>query len=589
MTETTSAAPPAPTISRQIALEAIRESPTNPRRDFGDMTELEASIRRLGVLQPVLVRPLNGAGTYELVFGHRRFRAARQAGLAEVPCLVRAMDDVEVLEAQLVENCQRHDIHPMDEAEAYEQLHKVHHHSVEDLAAKVGKSKAHVYGRLKLCDLCKSARKAFLEGKLSASTALLIARIPDAKLQDSATREITNWGPEGMSFRSASDHMQRRYMLRLAEAPFSTKAADLVPAAGPCTTCPKRTGNEKLLFADVRSADVCTDPACYARKVDATWVLKKAAAKAAGQEVLEGKAADAARRHGGAYVDLNNACYEDPKMRNYRDLLRRVKPPLPVVLARGSDGVVHELAAASAAKKALKALGVLKKASIDARPLDHDDAAWKRRQEADKAKRARVAALNAELVKRIVAKECLDNAGRPHPDAWLLIAIASCRSAGFAEELLARRGWLPEQKNADPWKILEERVRELVVGNEAFATRQLHGVMLELALAPGDYHPGKDSLIDEACRLFKIDQEQVAKELAAAEQAKPKGGKKKPGKAAATPAEPTCRKCGCTEDKACDGGCSWVEPDLCSACAEKTPPPVAAPPAKRPRKAKGAR
>jgi ParB/RepB/Spo0J family partition protein len=165
-----------------LPLGEIVESKLNPRRDFAKepLDELAESIRKVGVLQPVLVRPLakNGkAAKYELVAGHRRLRAAEAAGLAEIPVTVRELTDEQVLAAMVIENLHRADLHPLEEAEGYRKLHKDFKHSVEDLAAKVGKSVAYVYARLKLCELTKEAKKAFLEDRITAGHAILLARL----------------------------------------------------------------------------------------------------------------------------------------------------------------------------------------------------------------------------------------------------------------------------------------------------------------------------------------------------------------------------------------------------------------------------
>lgn len=170
------------TATQAIALTAIRESKTNPRRAFAQdaLDELTESIRRHGVLQPVLVRPIkagrNGVA-YELVAGARRLRASKAAELSEIPALVRELTDKEVLEVQVIENLQRTDLHPLEEAEGYRQLHEKHGYPVEDLAAKVGKSKAYVYARLKLCALTDEAKEAFLGDRITPGHAVLLARL----------------------------------------------------------------------------------------------------------------------------------------------------------------------------------------------------------------------------------------------------------------------------------------------------------------------------------------------------------------------------------------------------------------------------
>lgn len=254
--------------SIRLANIAVSETGAQAERrkhlDKAKLAELAESIKTVGLLSPIIVRIIDGV--FEIVAGERRYLAAKLAGLEHIDASVRDLTDDQVLEVQLVENLQREDLHELAEAEGYEALQKLNH-TAEAIADKVGKSKAYVYARMKLLALCKDARKAFYEGKLSASTALLLARIPNDKLQAQALKENTQdrWdGP--MSYRAAAEHIQNNYMLRLSDAGFKTEDPELVPAAGACGACPKRSGNQKELFGDVKGADICTDTVCFAAK-----------------------------------------------------------------------------------------------------------------------------------------------------------------------------------------------------------------------------------------------------------------------------------------------------------------------------------
>lgn len=311
--------------------------------DKASLEELAESIATVGLLQPLVVRPVNGEH-FEIVAGERRYQAAKLAKLDAVPVTVRDLTDEQVIEVQLVENLQRADVHPMAEAEGYEGLHKIGR-TVEEIADKVGKSKAYVYARMKLLELTPAGRKAFYAGKLSASTALYVARVPRG-LQDKATKEITDGGWQGpMSARSAAEHLQRHYMLRLADAPFKTGDTQLVPAAGACGACPKRTGNQAELFADVKGADVCTDPTCYRVKVAAHNERALAAARASGQAVLTGAKAKAVapdRYSLKGYVKLDDFNYDGPKTRTWRQILG--KAYVPTLLVNEKSGELLEIA-----------------------------------------------------------------------------------------------------------------------------------------------------------------------------------------------------------------------------------------------------
>ena len=163
-----------------IDLAKIRPSRTNPRgRDRGNSIEdLTASVREHGVLQPILLRHAPEADTeYEIVFGHRRYAAAQAAVLRGIPAIVREISEVQALEMQVVENLQRADLHPLDEAAAYGELITHHKYDVARIAAHIGRSVAYVYDRVKLLKLVKDLRQHFLEGRFTPGHAVLLARL----------------------------------------------------------------------------------------------------------------------------------------------------------------------------------------------------------------------------------------------------------------------------------------------------------------------------------------------------------------------------------------------------------------------------
>ena len=299
-----------PAAFHNLALDRITPSLTNPRKTFdpAKLAELATSIKASGVHQPVLVRPLPGSRMadtertvqYELVVGERRLRASALAGMDTIPAMVRTLTDDQVLEIQVVENLQRDDLTPLEEAEGYEHLMQHTGLSADELGAKVGKSRSYIYAKLKLLDLCQEVKQALRDGTVDASRALLIARIPDGKLQIKALSMATT--PTGshvdaMGVRAFSTWLQQNVMLRLEHAPFQITDAHLVPAAGSCKECPKRTGAAPDLFADVASADICTDPACYHLKEAAHHAHLVHQAQAKGLKVLAGADAKAVVTH----------------------------------------------------------------------------------------------------------------------------------------------------------------------------------------------------------------------------------------------------------------------------------------------------
>lgn len=290
--------------SQALRIADIHPSPTNPRKTFpeAEMAEMIASVQRHGVMQAILVRPWPDGyayttpirPTYELIAGERRYRAAKAAGFELISATVRNLDDRETLELQIVENLHRKDLNELEEAEGYEMMTKRYGYTAEQLASKIDKSKAYIYAKLKLNAACEAARNAFRQGDLDASRLLLIARIPTAGLQEEALAELTTRNDLG-TFRRAQQHIQQRYMLDLNKAPFPPTDANLTPAAGNCTACPKRTGNNLEIYPDVKSGDICTDPACFAIKKTAHLGREAAKAIAVGGTVIRGDEALQAR------------------------------------------------------------------------------------------------------------------------------------------------------------------------------------------------------------------------------------------------------------------------------------------------------
>jgi ParB family transcriptional regulator, chromosome partitioning protein len=169
---------------RRVPIEMIVRNPRNPRRDFVEeqLEDLAQSIKTHGVVQPIVVRPEPGnSGRYEIIAGERRWRASQRAGLTEVPVIIRAVDDREALEIAIVENVQRSDLNPVEEALGYQQLIDEHHYTQADLGGVIGKSRSHVANSLRLLKLPDSVRKMLETGLLSAGHArtLITAAQPD--------------------------------------------------------------------------------------------------------------------------------------------------------------------------------------------------------------------------------------------------------------------------------------------------------------------------------------------------------------------------------------------------------------------------
>jgi len=168
--------------ARETPIELLRRNPDQPRRQFieGDINELADSIREVGILQPILVRPAPGsAGDYQIVAGERRWRAAQMAGLKTVPILVRDLDDLAVLEIGIIENVQRADLNPVEEALGYRALIERFGRTQEAVAQTVGKSRSHVANALRLLSLPDEVQSLLFSGALSAGHARAIVSASD--------------------------------------------------------------------------------------------------------------------------------------------------------------------------------------------------------------------------------------------------------------------------------------------------------------------------------------------------------------------------------------------------------------------------
>lgn len=398
----------------QIALDQLHESPFNPRQIFAGLQDLADSIKSEGrVHEPLLVRPRlpdvcsqsAPEDGFEIVFGHRRYRAAELAGLATVPCMVRAMTNAEARSAQVAENLARADVHPIEEAEGFQAMLDAGDATADELASRFGKSRSYIYGRLKLLQACSHVRMACLMGEIGSEVALLIARLRTDKLQEKALSAIKADNLDlrdggAKSFRSIRMLLAEKFTLKLADAIFDVDDEMLLPSAGYCGRCPKRTGNApeyEDLTQDIPnrwgsvksgSADVCTDPDCFAAKKAAHLAREAAKLEAEGKVVVTGAKA---RTVLGAHGDVKNGYVALDKVKGLLKKLPKkgsaaaqdLKQPEVVHIQDQRTGKLVK-----AVKRAeLEATGVLKAEDrpADNRQAQQDAANRKRQAEAAKA------------------------------------------------------------------------------------------------------------------------------------------------------------------------------------------------------------
>lgn len=439
-----------------LPLELLRASPTNPRKHFDaqHLDELADSIRKHGVLQPILARAIAGAKRgqplYEVIAGERRWRASKVAGVPSIPALLRDMTDFEVLELQVIENLQRQDLHPLEEAEGFAALLREPpgaagaggkprlqgYTTPEELAARIGRSERHVYNRLALLKLVPEVRELCWEGKLSASVALVASALPADNQLRFAEECVRGWGGEPLSARAAAARARQSYSTVLAKCGFDTTDAQLVPAAGACSTCPKRTVANPDLFTDEPSGpDRCLDYDCFKGKLAAHHAARLQVLRNQGATILGEDEAHQLMPYGpqslrGAF-QLDEPCRLATSGKPLRKLLGQ---DFTNVLVIERNEHVYELAREADVKKALKAQGLLKPPAAKAGPepqqadtLLPKPAKGKQLTPAEikKARDGAIAQRWPELARECLAKQLMAGEPMPFTDALQRMLVAT--------------------------------------------------------------------------------------------------------------------------------------------------------------------
>jgi ParB family chromosome partitioning protein len=253
---------------KNIPLPDIHPDPNQPRKFYDDvaMAELTQSVKEKGVIQPIVIRP-NGNG-YILVVGERRYRASQAAGLADIPAVIRNLSDEDALELQIIENLQRKDVHPMEEAVAFKSLieRKNHALTVEEIAIRVGKKPFFVRQRLKLNSLTKEWQEAYFHNLVSGSYMMAVSLLPEESQKALAKEEqLSAYAKEGRRINENTWSLNK-YRGDLNKATFDLKDPSLSPM-GACTTCPFNSAVASLFPEDVKHP-VCNKISDYALKTD---------------------------------------------------------------------------------------------------------------------------------------------------------------------------------------------------------------------------------------------------------------------------------------------------------------------------------
>jgi ParB family chromosome partitioning protein len=503
---------------RNVSLSLLNESTTNPRRTFEDaaLKELAESIRSQGVLSPLLVRPLTENG-FEIVAGARRYRAAQMAKQSTVPVRIINLSDAQAVEMSIVENLQRKDVHPMEEAQGFRALLNLEEpkYSIEQIAARVGKSPAFVASRLKLTDLVPSAVEAFYADSIGLGHALLLAKLP-ADQQEVALKacfkEVYNGGEKAtrvlLPVRNLQFWIDSNVLLVLKDAPFNKRDAHLVAIAGSCADCPKRTGHNKLLFGDDlgRHGDQCTDPTCYNAKLEA-HVAKSIAAK---PELVQISTAYGQQKEGSPVLPRSKytAIREDrPKSNDEakRPEFKTCKFTTEAIITEGTDvGTIHKVCANPTCP-----------VHHPKQKADHDEQRWKKEQEKQRKEQAianttglRVlSAIGAAVPVRLLKRDLL----------FILEQLVSVMDEPRVETLARQHGIRQKRDHGGLQKTFAAYLRR---ADEGTFSRVL--VEVSILLAASRSNPA--SILKEAAAAYRVDTDaihaKVKREFAAKEKPK---------------------------------------------------------------------
>jgi ParB family chromosome partitioning protein len=510
--------PPLVSSVQDIPLNRIQESKTNPRRTFDEakLAELASNIRQHGVLQPILVRPLPGgeSGFFELVAGARRYRASKLAKRESIPATVRELTDAQALELQVIENVQRVDVHPLDEAQGYAALIQLEPdtYTVEAIAIRVGRSPAYVNGRLRLIQLIPDAKQAFYDGKLTVAHAFEIARLQPSDqrraLQEcfpqyrNAAAILKDKGAEATTVRELRAWIEREIHLDLTNAPFDPQDETLLPKAGACARCPKRTGSNPLLFPEVRQKSICTDRECYRAKVEALVQIQVKPLEEKGEKHLRVSQAPAWQANGHAKDVLFEGQYRKAKAKGECPNTKAAV----LIDGRGAGSIFY--------------LCQTEKCEVHNRVTHYQPTPQEQAQRKKEALAERVEKLSRVRVLEAIRKKLPDALSRPDLE---MVALDYFRRLGHDNDRRISKlyAW-EEKKSKTSWgaqTVDYEKIASSAV--QAMKTADLHRFLVVCALVSDLYCPGynprqslaKDSNLARTSARYRVDTSKIAAEV----------------------------------------------------------------------------
>lgn len=476
---------------RLIDVDKIRASGTNPRTTWDEaaLKELADNIKAVGIVQPLLVRPLpkielrepdltrktwqfviggivqtetgkyaehlprqlyemevnarNGA-EFELVCGERRWRAAKLAKVANVPCVVRELTEAQVLEIQGVENLQRADLTAYEEAVWMKRLVDGAFQTPASLAQRLGKSRSHVFGRLALARASEPVLAALKEGRIEATVAQLIGTIPEVKQQEKVLTEVAGMTDlkTAWSFDVVKRHVEEKYRKDLKGAAFDRKDEELLAKVPSCEGCPKRSGN--IEGYEGNNPNVCTDVACYQEKLGAHLKRMKQKWTAQGLKVLEGNIFDYSGEISMYSPFVSAQAKPEGKKKTYGELLEDSGAQAYVALDKAQKG--HVVFRLSEVLPRLEKAGL--KLSEQQQKRVEEQSPEGRRKAGERAEKE----LRERQVRRAAAEKAMveleEKAGKRKVDAefWRLLL-----------------GWLLHEEDADLKKMSEPELKGMFI------------------------------------------------------------------------------------------------------------------------------
>lgn len=511
---------------------AIIPSKTNPRKTFDAsyISDLAKSMREVGVLEPVLVRP-HGDDRFELIAGECRWRASKEAGLAEIPVRIRPLSDQEVLEVQVIENLQRRDLSPLEEAEGYRQLLATKKYDAARIAERIGMSPKYVYDRIKLLELTKEAQQLLRDGRIAAGHAILLARL-------TPTDQARAIDPESMALFHSEDDSN----LFTAEDDGRPTKAGRFDGYKPCSVRELDSWiAENVRFDPVRDADPMLFPETALALKTATEKSTKVIAITEDHFVQPEARAEDARTYGP----------QSWKRADGRDKSKTCEFSVLGVIAAGPGrGQAFDVCTAKEKCKTHWAAWQKdrEKRAAGQRPSSGPGSAggngeqdrWKREEEKRKADQARQQAEQARWRKAApsILKAVADR-----------VKNAPARAKGQLADLIL--------EDALSSRSAPKNAADLVPRGNTAEDLVRHVAFVLLATEVLDDWYGYKEFPKRA-KAFGIDVKKILDEVA------PVGPVRK------------CSECGCTEDKACPGGCGWAKsPDaktglgVCTKCIKK--------------------